>query len=262
MKTYKELSDKEKKIIIQKLYEKENKSFSDIAKEYDTYANKIRRDAIKYEINIKNKSEAQKLVLSKGKAKHPTKGKQRTEEEKNNIGMGVYKAWQSIDEEMLEKRKQKSADNWQKIDRNKKQNMMNQANKAVRLASKTGSKLEKFFLQGLIDAGYRVEFHKQQVLGNTKLEIDLFLPTINIAVEVDGPSHFKDIWGSDNLKKNQTYDRKKTGLILGRGWYLVRVKQDKDFSKSYANILLKKLVQQISTIESSGSNIKEFFIEE
>ena len=120
MKTYKELSDKEKKIIIQKLYEKENKSFSDIAKEYDTYANKIRRDAIKYEINIKNKSEAQKLVLSKGKAKHPTKGKQRTEEEKNNIGMGVYKAWQSIDEEMLEKRKQKSADNWQKIDRNKK----------------------------------------------------------------------------------------------------------------------------------------------
>ena len=71
MKIYKNLSDKEKQTMIQKLYEKENKSFADIAKEYDTYANKIRRDAIKYQINIKNKSEAQKLVLSKGKTKHP-----------------------------------------------------------------------------------------------------------------------------------------------------------------------------------------------
>ena len=118
------------------------------------------------------------------------------------------------------------------------------------------------FLTELIDKGYRVELHKQQVLGNTRLEIDLFLPTMNIAIEVDGPSHFEEIWGAENLKKNQNYDRKKTGLILGRGWYLIRVKQHKDFSKSYANILLNKLLQEISNIKSSKSNIKEIFIEE
>ncbi len=262
MKIYKNLSDKEKQQIIKKLYEKENKSFADIANEYETYANKIRRDAIKYDIKIKNKSEAQKSALATGKTKHPTKGKKRTDAEKNNIGMGVYNAWKNTDEETLEKRKQKSVENWQKIDKNKKDNMLTQANRAVRLASKTGSKLEKFFLTELIDNGYRVELHKQQVLGNTKLEIDLFLPTMNIAIEVDGPSHFEEIWGAENLKKNQSYDRKKTGLILGRGWHLIRVKQHKDFSKSYANILLNKLLQQISDIKSNKSNTKEIFIEE
>ncbi len=89
MKIYKNLSDKEKQQIIKKLYEKENKSFADIANEYETYANKIRRDAIKYDIKIKNKSEAQKSALATGKTKHPTKGKKRTKEEKNNNGRGV-----------------------------------------------------------------------------------------------------------------------------------------------------------------------------
>lgn len=265
MKNYKDLSDTQKKQILIELYEKNNKSFADIAEMYGTYPNKVRRDAIKHNIKIKTKSQAQRSALKTGKTNHPTKGKTRTIEEKNKIGMGVYKSWQNADEQTIKDRKLKSSQNWKKIDKDKKEHMLSEANKAVRLASKTGSKLEKFFLKELIDCGYKVDFHKQQALGITKLEIDLFLPTINVAIEVDGPSHFQDIWGEENLKRNKKYDSKKTGLILGRGWYLIRVKQNKDFSKSYASVLYDKLYSKIQEIQNkpkSDSQLKEILIEE
>jgi len=50
---YNKLSDDQKKSFLIKEYEKNNKSFQDIASESGTYANKVRRDAIKYGIKIK-----------------------------------------------------------------------------------------------------------------------------------------------------------------------------------------------------------------
>ena len=49
---YNKLSDQQKKDLLVKEYEKNQKSFQDIATQHDTYANKIRRDAIKYKIKI------------------------------------------------------------------------------------------------------------------------------------------------------------------------------------------------------------------
>jgi very-short-patch-repair endonuclease len=125
---------------------------------------------------------------------------------------------------------------------------LQQSNRAVREASKKGSKLELFLFQELLNDGYRVDFHKEQSLLNTKLQIDLFLPTMNVAVEVDGPSHFESVWGDDALKRNIKYDNKKSGLILGKGLVLIRVKQTKDFSPSRASLIynqLKTLLQNI-----------------
>ena len=45
------------------------KSTYEIAKEYNTYANKIRRILIKHGVAIKSKSDAQKNALKKGIAK-------------------------------------------------------------------------------------------------------------------------------------------------------------------------------------------------
>lgn len=127
--------------------------------------------------------------------------------------------------------------------------MLVKANKAVRLASKNGSKLEKFLLNALLDEGFEVEFHKEQALANTKLQIDLFLPTINTSIEVDGPSHFKPVWGQDVLNRNINYDNKKTGLMIGKGMVVIRVKQTKDFSQSRAAIIWDKLKDILLGIE-------------
>lgn len=245
---YDSLPSKEKEAIIRKMYVNEKKSFADIASEYNTYANRIRRDAVSFKIPIRNRSEAQANALQSGKHKHPTKGQERSEEIKNKIGLGVLKSWENLDDKTVAERKQKSLEVWNRLDENSKKNLVKKANDAVRVASKTGSKLEKFLLEELVKHGYKVDFHKEQTLSNTKLQIDLFLPKINTAIEIDGPSHFLPVWGEDALTKNQKYDNKKQGLILGKGYVLIRIKQTKDFSKTRAYLIYSELSQLINNI--------------
>lgn len=263
MKPYKKLSDIEKLSLIQDLYVNRKKSFADIAKEYDTYPNKIRRDAKSFNIVIRDKSEAQKNALVSGKHKHPTKGQKRSDQVKDKIGNSVMNSWDKLSEDELKARKQIAKNNWDKLSDIQKNNMQKAATTAVREASKVGSKLEKYFLSALLKDGYVVEFHKEQTLVNTKLQIDLFLPKLNIAIEVDGPSHFEPVWGQDALEKNITYDNKKEGLIIGRGWYLIRIKQTKDFSPSRAKTLYTKLNKAIKTIiDQKSSTTQSISIED
>lgn len=257
LNNYNKLSDTQKLKIIHKEYIEQKKSFADIAGNYNTYANKIRRDAKKLGIQIRDKSEAQINALSTGKHKHPTKGKKRETDVKNKIGLSVMKSWDGLDKDKLKERKQKSKKAWQSMNNDVKANIIASANKAVRQSSKVGSKLEKFLLRQLLDGGYVVEFHKEQILSNTKLQIDLFLPTMNIAIEVDGPSHFLPVWGQDALDRNQKYDKKKTGLIIGKGLSLIRIKQLHDYSKSRAMIVYDKLIGAIKELKNSQAKTIE-----
>lgn len=261
---YKHLSSQEKEQIIRELYLKKNKSFADIAEQYDTYSNRIRRDAISFKIPIRDKSSAQKNALETGKHKHPTKGKERSAEEKSKIGIGVLNSWDSLDINELEKRRNKSREAWERMDDDSKQNMIRLANQAVRESSKVGSKLEKYILNSLLNDGFKVDFHKEQTLSNTKLQIDLFLPTMNTAIEIDGPSHFLPVWGEDALAKNIAYDQKKQGLIVGKGLVLIRIKQTKDFSKTRSDIIyhrLKILLDQINKNFPKADN-RNYLIED
>lgn len=248
--------------LLTKLYTKQKKSFAEIASEYDTYPNKIRRDLISLNIPIRNKSEAQKNALQKGKHKHPTKGTTRSDDTKKRIGRGVMKAWDSLDENELQQRKDKAREMWSNLSEDEKERLIKLANDAVRKTSKVGSKLEKYILDYLLGKNFKVDFHKEQILSNTKLQIDLFLPTMNIAIEVDGPSHFLPVWGDDALQKNITYDQKKQGLILGKGLTLIRIKQTKDFSKSRAEKTCENLIGLIEDIQNTKSSKKNFTIED
>jgi very-short-patch-repair endonuclease len=258
---YEKLSDKEKKNIIIKEYSNEKKSFQQIASEYDTYANKIRRDAKKFEIKIRDKSEAQKNALITGKHNHPTKGKKRDAEVKAKIGLGVLNNWESLSEAEINERKLKAKKQWESLSEDQKQQMMSNANKAVRETSKTGSKLEKFLFSALIKDGYKVDFHKEQLLTNTKLQIDMFLPALNIVIEVDGPSHFLPVWGEQTLNRNIKYDNKKTGLILGKGCVLIRIKQTRDFSKARGTLIYQSLYKIIKDIQKKFPEPKDRIIE-
>ena len=251
---YDTLCDQEKMDLLTRLYINEKQSFADIADSYNTYANKIRRDAKKLNIPIRDKSSAQKNALNTGKHKHPTKGTNRTDETKHKIGKSVMDSWNHLTKDELTKRKQKSKENWDKLTLDEKEYRQRSASQAVRVSSKVGSKLEKFLLSLLIKYGYNVDFHKEHSLVNTKLQIDLFLPTMNIAIEVDGPSHFLPVWGEDALQKNIAYDRKKEGLILGKGWHLIRIKQLKDFSKTRASMIYEILINTIEEISEQTTN--------
>lgn len=246
---YNQLSDSQKKTLLIKEYETNHKSFADIAELYGTYPNKVRRDAIKFKLKIRDKSAAQKNALTTGKASHPTEGKNREQSTKDKIGLAVMNSWENLDANTLNKRKELARKNWENLSQDTKDNMLREANNAVREASKYGSKLEKFLLNLLLKDGYRVEFHKEQSLLNTKLQIDLFLPNLNVAIEVDGPSHFKPVWGQESLKRNKGYDNKKTGLILGKGLVLIRIKQTKDFSKARSTVIYNELKSILDNIK-------------
>jgi very-short-patch-repair endonuclease len=261
---YNNLNDNEKKQKITQLYEVENKSFQDIAVILDTYANKIRRDAIRFKINIRNKSDAQKNALKTGKHAHPTKGKIRDDITKYKIGNAVLKSWDSLSQTELANRKHKAKENWNNLSQDEKILMQQKANNAVRESSKVGSKLEKFILNSLLKDGYKVNFHQEQTLSNTKLQIDIVLPTMNTAIEIDGPSHFLPVWGEDSLKKNITYDQKKSGLILGKGMVIIRIKQLRDYSNTRAQNMYNELSVLLKQINSKfpDSNNRSFIIED
>lgn len=248
--SYSNLNDADKHKLLQELYIDKKMSFADIAKQYHTYANKVRRDAVTLKIKIRDKSEAQKNALTTGKHKHPTKGTSRSDDTKSKIGRSVMTSWDGLSSTEIERRSKKAKENWDNMGDDEKKQMLKLANNAVRETSKVGSKLEKYILSSLIRDGYKVEFHKEQTLSNTKLQIDLFVPIISTAIEVDGPSHFKPVWGEDALKRNVSYDNKKEGLITGKGWNLVRIKQTKDFSKSRADLIYSRLIETLTKIKS------------
>jgi len=252
---YSQMKDGEKIEFLKEQYENNKKSFQDIAKMTGTYANRLRRDAIKFKIKIRDKSEAQKNALKSGRVDHPTKGKERSENTKNKIGLSVLESWEKLSDSELQKRKDKARDNWNSLDENEQEEILKKANEAVRESSKSGSKLEKYLLTELLRDGHSVEFHKEQNLANTKLQIDLFIPKLSIAIEVDGPSHFEPVWGDDVLKRNKSYDNKKSGLILGKGLVLIRIKQSKDYSKSRAYLIYQELKNHIANISNNFPSV-------
>lgn len=257
--TYNNLSNDDKYNIIYQYYVQENKSFDEIANIFNTYSNKIRRDAKKLNIPIRTRSDAQKIALKSGRTSHPTKGKQRSDDTKQKIGMSVLNTWQNMDEQQIQQIKDKHKKIWNSKSADEKANLQRSANIAIRASSKSGSKLEKFLLRGLLDNGIDTKFHYEQMLVNTKLQIDLYVPSINLAIEVDGPSHFDPVWGNENLQKTKTYDNKKQGLILGKGMTLVRIKQKMDFSVSRSTIVLDRLLKLIHDLSQDNTNNNTYY---
>lgn len=215
-----------KKII--EMYVYQNKSTYEIAEAFSTYPNKIRRVLIKNGVDLKTKSEAQKNAIQHGIAKHPTLGKTRTSEEKIKISSGLKKYWDEMDEKLYKEKVKSAKKRWKEMSENDKRKMLESAIKSIQVAGKEGSKLEKFIYEEIVKEGYKVEFHKKYLIQNEHLEIDMSIPSLKTIIEIDGPSHFFPIWGEEKLQKQIKADFHKTGLILSKGFVIIRVKHLSD----------------------------------
>ena len=65
----------------------------------------------------------------------------------------------------------------------------------------------------------------------------------------------------ENLIKNQKADRQKTGLVLGQGLVLIRVKMEKKFSQRYARQTAKKLLEILNSIKTKYPKKDERYFE-
>lgn len=224
-------------------------SIIEIAEKFDTYPNKIRRLAKKLGANIRNKSEAQEIALKTGRLQHPTKGKERSASAKEKISEALANYWDNMDDDEKTRRSNLSKEQWKNMSDEEKENFRKKAYEKIREAAKTGSKLEKQILNHLIKMGLVVKYHQQHFIANEKMHLDIMIPELKTIIEVDGPSHFKPIWGNDILSKSIDADNRKDGLLLNIGFCVIRVRQKKDLTNKLSRDILKELTETLHKIK-------------
>lgn len=207
-----------------KQYVTKERSIADIARELETYPNAVRRALIKDGVELRDKSAAQASALKSGRARHPTAGSERSPETKLLISEGVAKDWAEADEEKLRSRSEVAKKQWDRMSKKEQEALRAAAAEGVRRTSKEGSKLEKSLRDSLTNAGFTVYFHRDDVIPNPRLQLDLFIPEVRTVIEIDGPAHFLPIWGEEKLRKNIRSDLQKTGLVLLHNMCIIRVK--------------------------------------
>jgi len=216
-----------------KLYKDGNSPY-EISKMLNTYPNKVRRRLKKLGIELRDKSEAQKNALEKGISIIPTSGRQRTENEKLKISKSLSKNWQTISTDKYEERCNKARERWNNLSEIEKENMRQKALIEIHKASKEGSKLEKFLREILKQNGYHALYHIDNLITGNKLEVDMYIPALKAIIEVDGLSHFEPIWGEEKLRKQIKSDMEKNGLVLSKGFVMIRIKH-LHYNLTYAN---------------------------
>ena len=171
----------------------DGQSIRDLAKAYDTYPNKISRILKNAGLILRTKKEAGKMAVDNGKIKPPMLGKKRSQAEKDNISSKRSKRWKEMSEDEVEAFKKGARERWDAHSVEERLSMQQKAGQALRRASTEGSKAEKFVYEGLTRSGYEVIMHKTGLIAGEKYEIDLYLPKLNVAIEIDGPQHFLPI---------------------------------------------------------------------
>ena len=245
-----------------KAYNIDKKSTYAIAKEFNTYPNRIRRILFDAGVIMRTKSEAQKEALDNNRHTHPTKGKKRSETTKIKISESVAKKWSNMPEEERGRRSKIAKENWDNMPTLEREEFRRLASEAVRESAEHGSKLERFLLMGLRVAGFKPEFHRTQLVSSEKLEMDIFLPEHNVVIEVDGPAHFFPIWGEENLARHLLSDSKKNGLLINEGYAIIRIKHlVKSLSKIHERKVLAKVLETLKTVKAKFPEPNQRLIE-
>lgn len=253
MKINKEETDK-----IIKYYTEDLESLQMIAERYGTYVNKIRRLLIKCGVKIRTFGESQKLALDIGRNEHPTKGKKRTEEEKEKISLGVYETWENFSEDKRKRLKKEAKERWENKSEKEREELSLAAKKAMQKAAVNGSKMENFLREEFEKVGIPVIFHKKDLVKNTNLEVDIFIPSHNTAIEIDGPTHFLPIFGEERLVKTMESDKVKIGLLMSAGYNILRVKcLVKNVSRAFAKKVSQILISSLEDMSDKKSIYKE-----
>lgn len=242
------------------MYDKE-KSTYEIAEHFNTYANKIRRILKKHGRQLRTKGEAQSMAMKSNRKPHPTAGKKRTEAEKLKISNGLAEHWEGVSDESRKQRSEEARNRWNSLPQEKRDEIRSLALDSIRKAAENGSKLENFLLRKLSDLGYKVDFHVKNLIPNENLEIDLFIPSLKTIIEIDGPSHFYPIWGEEKFQKQIQADMQKSGLILSKGYVIIRLKVLKSATLKMKEDAIQAIISNLKQIEAEFPPRSKRFIE-
>jgi len=139
--------------------------------------------------------------------------------------------------------------------------MLEKAGRELQKTTKEGSKAEKFLRQKLLDEGYDVQLHvKNLIEGN--FEIDLLLPELKLIIEIDGPQHFLPLFGEKRLEDVVKFDSIKNGLLISKGFCVIRIRYlCKHMSQSVQRKLWSLVSVQVEKIKDKFPPKTKRFIE-
>ncbi|MCX6772313.1 MAG: hypothetical protein NTV88_00910, partial [Candidatus Micrarchaeota archaeon] len=95
--------------------------------------------------------------------------------------------------------------------------------RGIAKAARDGSKLEKYALQYISKAlvGIEIKFKDWGLLKNQ--EVDILIPSLKVAIEVQGYAHFYPIYGQKKFEQRQKGDNRKRERLEQLGWKLLYI---------------------------------------
>jgi len=192
-------------------------------------------------IEVRDYKEAQKLSVDKGKYKHPTAGRKRTDEEKDKIRNGIdrYISEMSDDERaaVIKARVDGHQKRWNSLTEKERQSILEKMKTGQTTRLHAGmSKFEELLYLELKARGWNVL--QKHNIDNKGTEIDLFVQNKGkkYAIEIDGPTHFMPIYGEEALQKTIEKDESKNQILLGAKFKLLRFRTNNNHSKRAVSI--------------------------
>ncbi len=205
-----------------------------------------------YQIKIHSKSDAQKAHIQK--CGHQRKGATLSEDEKTNISNTMRDFYESPEGQVAkDKISEARANEWAATSNLDKQTKLTELRVAnlQKVRSGQGSKFENFVAEQLVKNGYAIIQRTFDYTPQRQFEIDIALTSECLAIEIDGPTHFSDIYGAQKLQEVQYKDRVKDSILLGNGWDVLRI-QDVNGSTSMARA--SRILESVKTILANHSN--------
>lgn len=112
------------------------------------------------------------------------------------------------------------------------------------------SKLEKWLESNLVSQypNIHFQFNKRKHIGH---ELDIFIPELKVAIEINGVYHYRPIYGEDKLNKIQKTDQQKVQVCesMGIDLLVINTTSQKTFSEKtsipFLNLIKEKIEEKI-----------------
>jgi hypothetical protein len=117
------------------------------------------------------------------------------------------------------------------------------------------SKLEKWLAEKLIQTYPNLEFEFNKI-DAINAELDIYIPTVKLAFELNGIYHYEPIYGADKLNRTQNNDKRKMQACLEKGIALcvLDTSQQKRFTEK-SSLIFWDTIQEV--IKKHLDNLQE-----